>query len=122
VETTLAIGSGKDSEPKFGRRRGGVSYIVARKKGSGMHPSENALPNGVPARFVTKIPSMIMNLCNCLGRAMAQAISRTPRIPEARVSLCGISSRQSGTGTVLSPSSSDFSCQCHSTTALHTHI
>jgi hypothetical protein len=55
------MGSGTHSDPKFGRRGGGVSYIDYRKKGF-----RNSVPacvllrksfrNGVPALFVTKSP------------------------------------------------------------------
>jgi hypothetical protein len=63
-----------------------------------------------------------------LGRAMAQVVSRRPLTAEDRVrawvSPCGIcgQSRQSGTGTGLSPTSSVFPCQYHSTVALQTRI
>jgi hypothetical protein len=57
---------------------------------------------------------------------MAQVVSRRSLTAEAqvsaRVNLCGVCGRQSGTGTGFSPSSSVFSCQHHSTVALQTHI
>jgi hypothetical protein len=57
---------------------------------------------------------------------MAQAVSRRPLTAEARVrvrvSPCEICGGQSGTGTGLSPNSSVFPCQYHSTVALQTHI
>ena len=50
---------------------------------------------------------------------MARAVSRRPITAEARVrsrvSPCGICGGQSGTGTGLSPSTSGFPCQFHST-------
>jgi hypothetical protein len=57
--------------------------------------------------------------CNSnLGRAMAQAVSRRPATAEARfrsrVSPCGICGGQSGTGAGISPSTSVFPCQFHS--------
>jgi hypothetical protein len=59
-------------------------------------------------------------------RAMAQVVSRRPLTAEAwvhaRVNPCGICGGQSGTGTVLSPSSSVFPSQYHSTVALQTRI
>jgi hypothetical protein len=61
-----------------------------------------------------------------MGRAMAQAVSRRPLTTEARVRArvipCWICGGQSVTGTGLSPSSSVFHCQYHSTVALHSHI
>jgi hypothetical protein len=55
------------------------------------------------------------------GRAVAQAVSRRPLAAEARIrsriSPCGICGGQSGTGTGLSPSTSVFPCQFHSTCA-----
>jgi hypothetical protein len=51
------------------------------------------------------------------GRAMAQAVSRRPLTAEARVRPCGICGGQSGTGTGISPSTSVFPCQFHSTVA-----
>jgi len=58
--------------------------------------------------------------------AMAQAVSRRHVMTEARfyayVRICGICSAQSGIGTDISPSSSVFPCQYHSTMAFHTHI
>jgi hypothetical protein len=57
---------------------------------------------------------------------MAQVVSRRPLTAEARVrsrvNPCGICGVQSGTRTGLSPSSSVFPCQYHSTVALQTHI
>jgi hypothetical protein len=52
-----------------------------------------------------------------IGHAMAQAVSRRPLTAEARVSPCGICGGQNGTGTGLSPSTSVFPCQFHSTGA-----
>jgi hypothetical protein len=56
---------------------------------------------------------------------MAQAVSRRPLTAEFRVraqvnprGICG----QSGIRTGVSPSSSVFLCQNHSTVVLHTHI
>jgi hypothetical protein len=56
-----------------------------------------------------ELPDIIMTLnVGCLGRAMAQAVSRRPLTAEARVrsrvSPCGVCGGQSGTGTVFSPS------------------
>jgi hypothetical protein len=69
--------------------------------------------------------TLIMNVL-VYGRAMAQAVSGRPLTTEAQVhvlvSLCGICGVKSGTGTVFSPSSSVFSCQCHSTVAVHCQI
>jgi hypothetical protein len=52
---------------------------------------------------------------------MAQAVSHWPVTSEnqvlARVNPCGIYGGQIGTGTRVSPSSSDFPCQYHSTEA-----
>jgi hypothetical protein len=52
---------------------------------------------------------------------MSQAVSRQPLTAEARVrsrvSPCVIFGGQSGTGTGLSPSTSVFPCQFHSTGA-----
>jgi hypothetical protein len=59
-------------------------------------------------------------------RAMAQAVSCQPLTVEAnvraQVSPSGICGGQSGAGTGISLSSSDFPCQYHSTIALRTHI
>jgi hypothetical protein len=53
---------------------------------------------------------------------MAQAVRRRPLTAEtrvrARVNPCGMRGRQSGTDKGLSPSSSVFPCQYHSTVAL----
>jgi hypothetical protein len=66
-------------------------------------------------------PQMSVWRKTCLGRAMAQAVSRRPPTAEAQVrfwvSPCGICGGQSGTGTGFSPSSSVFSYQFHSTGA-----
>jgi hypothetical protein len=55
------------------------------------------------------------------GRDMAQAVSRRPLNPQARVrsrvSPCGICGGQSGIGIYFSPSTSVFPCQFHSTGA-----
>jgi hypothetical protein len=60
-------------------------------------------------------------MTTCMGRAMAQAVSRRPPTAEARVrsrvSPCGICCGQSGAGTGFSPSSSVLPCQFHSTGA-----
>jgi hypothetical protein len=57
---------------------------------------------------------------------MSQAVSRRPLTAEsrvrARVNPFGICGRQSGTGTGISPSSSVFPCQYHSTVVLNTHV
>jgi hypothetical protein len=57
---------------------------------------------------------------------MAEALTRTPLIAEARVhnrvNPCGIYGGQSGIGSGFSLSSSDFPCQYHSTVVLHAHI
>jgi hypothetical protein len=56
---------------------------------------------------------------------MAQVVSRRPLTAETRVrpqvNPCGICGGQSDIGTALSPSSSVFPCQYHSTVALQTH-
>jgi hypothetical protein len=53
------------------------------------------------------------------GRDIAQVVSRRPLTAESRVRTwvnpCRICGGQSGTGRDLSPSSSVFSCQYHST-------
>jgi hypothetical protein len=46
--------------PKIQSERGGVSYTSARKKCSGLRPSEQEFPDGVPAHYITKYPSNIM--------------------------------------------------------------
>jgi hypothetical protein len=56
------------------------------------------------------------------GRAMAQGVSCWPLTTPLNSRPCGICSGQSGTGTGPSQSYSVFSCQYHSTIALHTHI
>jgi hypothetical protein len=60
------------------------------------------------------------------GLAMTQAVSCWPLTAEARVRariiLCVICGGKSGTGTGISPRSSVFPCQYHSTVALHTHL
>jgi hypothetical protein len=53
------ICSGMHSDPKFGRRRGGVTYGDARKKRVlercfGLHHSEKNLWNSVPSTFCHK--------------------------------------------------------------------
>jgi hypothetical protein len=57
----------------------------------------------------------------CIGRAIAQAVSRRPPTSEARVrcrvSPCGICGGQSGNGTGIPPSTSGFPCQFYSTGA-----
>jgi hypothetical protein len=57
-----------------------------------------------------------------LGCAMAQTVSRRPLTAEARVNPRGIRGGQGGTGTDFYPSFSVFSCQYHSTVALHTRV
>jgi hypothetical protein len=59
------IGSGTNSDPKFCRRWGGISYIDARAKKfrnvvSACVILRKIFRNGVPARSVTKIPLNIM--------------------------------------------------------------
>jgi hypothetical protein len=60
-----------------------------------------------------------------MGCAMAQAVSGQPLTGETwahtQVSLCGIYSGQSGTGTSFSLSSLVFSCHYHSTGALYSY-
>jgi hypothetical protein len=57
---------------------------------------------------------------------MAQVVSRRPLTAETRVRArfnpCGICGEQNVTGADLSPSSSVFPCQYHSTVAVQTHI
>jgi hypothetical protein len=57
---------------------------------------------------------------------MAQAVSHRPLISEAWIGAwvipCGIYDGQSGTGTGFSQSYFVFSCQYHSTVALHAHV
>jgi hypothetical protein len=57
---------------------------------------------------------------------MVEVVSRRPLTAEdrvrARVNPCGICGGRSGTGTGISPSSSVFLCQYHSTVALQTNI
>jgi hypothetical protein len=53
---------------------------------------------------------------------MAQIVSRRPLTAEARVRARFNRDVQSGTETGISPSSSVFPCQYHSTVALQTHI
>jgi hypothetical protein len=61
-----------------------------------------------------------------ISRAMAQVVSHRPLTAEAQVcawvSLCGICGEQACTGPGFFFSSTVFSCQYHSTMALHTHI
>jgi hypothetical protein len=70
-----------------------------------------------------RLPASLSNEHVSGGRATAQAVSHRPVTAEARVRARdnprGICGGQSGTGTGLSPSSSVFSCQYHSTVALH---
>jgi hypothetical protein len=56
------------------------------------------------------------------GYAMIQVVSCQPLTAEAWVSPCWICGRQTGSGTGFSPRSSVFSCQHHSTMAVHAHI
>jgi hypothetical protein len=69
----------------------------------------------------TRITSNV-SLNRCVGRAMAQTVSRRPLTAEAQVRCqvgqCGICGGQSGTGTGFSPSTSVFPSQFHSTGAL----
>jgi hypothetical protein len=70
--------------------------------------------------------SQLVNYHNVFGRAMAQAVCNRPLTTVAMfgavVTVRGTCGRQSGTGIGFSSSSSVFSCQYHSTMALHTHI
>jgi hypothetical protein len=54
------IGSGMQSDPKFSYRRGGVSYINAKKKvlehHSGLYPSGKELPEWHPDVLSQKFP------------------------------------------------------------------
>jgi hypothetical protein len=54
------IRSGRHTDPKFGRRGGGVSYINTRKNAperrSGLRLYKNNFRNGVLARFVKNTP------------------------------------------------------------------
>jgi hypothetical protein len=61
------IGSGTYSDPKFGQREGGASYIDAGKK-----RFQDAVPacvlrknfqNSIPAYSITKIPLPLLNYC-----------------------------------------------------------
>jgi hypothetical protein len=69
---------------------------------------------------------MFTEIKTAFGLAMAQMVSHWPLIAEAKVhswvNPCAICGGQSGTGTGLSLSSLVFTCQCHSTMALYTHI
>jgi hypothetical protein len=60
IHCYFKLGSGRHSDPKFGRRRGSVSYTDVKKKvpkrRSGLCPSEIEIPERLSGTFHHKIP------------------------------------------------------------------
>jgi hypothetical protein len=79
----------------------------------------------MPKNFVISL-CLVPKFLLTQGRALARVVSLRSFNAEARVyalfNPCGIYGGQSVTEIGFSPSSLVFSCQYHSTAALHTHI